>query len=73
MSWRFSQVLKQLNILEQRKFDDEDVAGDVEFLTERLQSSVQDLSSFDEYATEVGSYVIFCIHVIFFDINKISD
>ncbi|KAJ3624167.1 hypothetical protein MTP99_017812 [Tenebrio molitor] len=48
-------VLKQLNILEQRKFDDEDVAGDIEFLTDRLQSSVQDLSSFDEYATEVKS------------------
>lgn len=48
-------VLKQLAILEQRKFDDEDVAGDIEFLTEKLQSSVQDLSSFDEYATEVKS------------------
>ncbi|CAH1984276.1 unnamed protein product [Acanthoscelides obtectus] len=48
-------VLKQLQILEQRKFDDEDVSSDIEFLTERLQSSVQDLSSFDEYATEVKS------------------
>nr|XP_023026134.1 V-type proton ATPase subunit H isoform X2 [Leptinotarsa decemlineata] len=48
-------VLKQLTILEQRKFDDEDVTGDVEFLTEKLQSSVQDLSSFDEYSTEVKS------------------
>ncbi|XP_019876023.1 V-type proton ATPase subunit H isoform X3 [Aethina tumida] len=48
-------VLKQLAILEQRKFDDEDLIGDVEFLTEKLQSSVQDLSSFDEYATEVKS------------------
>ena len=48
-------VLKHLTILEQRKFDDEDVTSDVEFLTEKLQSSVQDLSSFDEYATEVKS------------------
>ncbi|KAG5888765.1 hypothetical protein JTB14_021509 [Gonioctena quinquepunctata] len=48
-------VLKQLTILEQRKFDDEDVTGDVEFLTDKLQSSVQDLSSFDEYSTEVKS------------------
>ncbi|XP_017767849.1 PREDICTED: V-type proton ATPase subunit H isoform X2 [Nicrophorus vespilloides] len=48
-------VLKQLAILEQRKFDDEDVSADVLFLTEKLQSSVQDLSSFDEYATEVKS------------------
>lgn len=48
-------VLKQLSILEQRRFDDEDITGDVEFLSDKLQSSVQDLSSFDEYATEVKS------------------
>jgi len=48
-------VLKQLSILEQRRFDDEDITGDVEYLTEKLQSSVQDLSSFDEYSTEVKS------------------
>jgi V-type H+-transporting ATPase subunit H len=36
-------VLKQLSILEQRKFDDEDIAEDVEFLNEKLQASVQDL------------------------------
>lgn len=48
-------VLKQLSILEQRKFDDEDISADVEFLTVRLQNSVQDLSSFDEYATELRS------------------
>lgn len=50
-----SKVLKQLSILEQRKFDDEDIVEDVQFLNEKLQSSVQDLSSFDEYATEVKS------------------
>lgn len=48
-------VLKQLSILEQRKFDDEDIVEDVQFLNEKLQASVQDLSSFDEYATEVKS------------------
>jgi len=36
-------VLKQLSILEQRKFDDEDIVADIEFLNERLQASVQDL------------------------------
>lgn len=50
-----SKVLKQLSIFEQRRFDDEDISADVEFLSEKLQSSVQDLSSFDEYATEVKS------------------
>ncbi|KAL5236419.1 hypothetical protein ACI65C_003829 [Semiaphis heraclei] len=50
-----SKVLKQLSIFEQRKFDDEDIVEDIQFLNERLQASVQDLSSFDEYATEVKS------------------
>ncbi|KAM3965650.1 V-type proton ATPase subunit VhaSFD isoform 1-T1 [Aphomia sociella] len=48
-------VLKQLSILEQKRSDDEDIMNDVEFLNERLQTSVQDLSSFDQYATEVKS------------------
>lgn len=48
-------VLKQLSILEQRKFDDEDIAADIVFLNEKLQASVQDLSSFDEYSTEIKS------------------
>lgn len=61
-------VLKQLSILEQKRSDDEDIMGDVEFLNERLQSSVQDLSSFDQYATEVksGRYV-FCTCFSFLD------
>lgn len=48
-------VLKQLSILEQRRFDDEDITSDIEYLTAKLQNSVQDLSSFDEYATELRS------------------
>lgn len=48
-------VLKQLSILEQRKFDDEDITADIEFLNDKLHMSVQDLSSFDEYATELKS------------------
>lgn len=53
-------VLKQLSILEQKRSDDEDIMNDVDFLNERLQTSVQDLSSFDKYATEVksGRYVL---------------
>jgi len=38
-----SKVLKQLSIFEQRKFDDEDIVEDIQFLNERLQASVQDL------------------------------
>nr|CAG4651729.1 EOG090X044C [Triops cancriformis] len=50
-----AKVLKQLSILQQHKFDDEDIIVDIDFLNEKLQSSIQDLSSFDEYATEVKS------------------
>lgn len=50
-----AKVLKQLAIMQQHKFDDEDIMADIEFLTEKLQASIQDLSSFDEYSTEVKS------------------
>ncbi|KAB7503087.1 V-type proton ATPase subunit H [Armadillidium nasatum] len=48
-------VLKQLEILAQRKFEDEDITSDIEFLNEKLQNSIQDLSSFEEYCSEVKS------------------
>ncbi|XP_052234612.1 V-type proton ATPase subunit H-like [Dreissena polymorpha] len=48
-------VLKQLELLEARKFDDPDIVEDLAYLTEKLQESVQDLSSFDEYHTEIKS------------------
>jgi len=48
-------VMKQLELLEQRKFEDEDIKEDIQFLAEKLAASVQDLSSFDEYITEVRS------------------
>jgi len=50
-----SKVLKQLDILQGRKYDDTDIVEDIEFLTDKLHSSIQDLSSFDEYSTEVKS------------------
>merc|ERR1712079_777149 len=48
-------VLKQLEFIEQRKFDDEDIQADIEFLKEKMEASLQDLSSYDEYVTEVHS------------------
>lgn len=50
-----SKVLKHLDILQQRKFEDEDIQADIVFLSEKLQESIVDLSSFDEYASEVKS------------------
>uniref|UniRef100_A0A8D3D4A6 V-type proton ATPase subunit H n=1 Tax=Scophthalmus maximus TaxID=52904 RepID=A0A8D3D4A6_SCOMX len=48
-------VLKQLENLEQQKYDDEDITEDIKFLLEKLGESVQDLSSFDEYSSELKS------------------
>ena len=35
--------MKQLELLEARKFDDPDIIDDLEFLQQKLQESVQDL------------------------------
>ncbi|KAF6033136.1 VhaSFD [Bugula neritina] len=48
-------LIKQLEILTDKKFEDEDVVDDIKFLSEFLETSVQDLSSFDEYVTEIKS------------------
>ncbi|KAI8506109.1 PREDICTED: V-type proton ATPase subunit H-like [Branchiostoma belcheri] len=48
-------VLKHLEVLEGQKFEDPDITEDIEFLEEKLQESMQDLSSFDEYSSEVRS------------------
>lgn len=48
-------VLKTLELMEGKKFDDAEFQEDIEFLLAKLEGSVQDLSSFDEYVTEVKS------------------
>ncbi|KAI1724110.1 v-ATPase subunit H domain-containing protein [Ditylenchus destructor] len=48
-------TLKTLELMDAKKFDDPDLQEDIEFLSEKLHASVQDLSSFDEYCTEVRS------------------
>jgi len=48
-------TLKTLELMDAKKFDDPDLQEDIEFLNEKLAASVQDLSSFDEYCTEVRS------------------
>lgn len=52
-------VLKQLENLEQQKYD-EDISEDIKFLLEKLGESVQDLSSFDEYSSELKSGRLEC-------------
>jgi V-type H+-transporting ATPase subunit H len=48
-------VLKTISLLQSRKFDDQDILEDMTYLDEKLQASVQDLSSFDEYVSELKS------------------
>ncbi|VDK21597.1 unnamed protein product [Anisakis simplex] len=48
-------TLKTLELADSKKFDDVDLHDDIEFLCEKLHVSVQDLSSFDEYVTELKS------------------
>ena len=40
-------VMKQLDYIEQRKFDDEDILADIEFLKEKMEASLQDLRYVD--------------------------
>jgi len=48
-------VLKHLELLEGKQFSDEDVADDVEFLDKHLSECLNDVSSFDEYSSEIQS------------------
>lgn len=48
-------TLKTLELMDSKKFDDTELQDDIEFLSDKLHSSVQDLSSFDEYVTEIKS------------------
>ncbi|VIO89963.1 Uncharacterized protein BM_BM5791 [Brugia malayi] len=48
-------TLKTLELMDSKKFDDDELNDDVEFLDQKLHSSVQDFSSFDEYVSEVKS------------------
>jgi len=48
-------VLKTLELLQEKKHEDSELTEDIEYLIEKLLNSVQDLSSFDEYTTEIRS------------------
>ncbi|MEQ2210765.1 V-type proton ATPase subunit H, partial [Xenoophorus captivus] len=47
-------VLKQLENLEQQKYDDEDITDDIKFLLERLGESVQDLRYAVDTISSIG-------------------
>jgi len=51
-------VLKQLQLLEGRKIDDQDLVDDVNFLNETLQASVQDLRSLHMDLTTATLFIL---------------
>lgn len=50
-----SKVLKQLSLLETKKYEDIDVIEDIKAVSDTLNAMVQNLSSFDEYSSELKS------------------
>lgn len=42
-------------LLQEHNYEDEELKNDIEFLTERLQQALLEMSSFMEYAVEVRS------------------
>ena len=52
-------ALKQLEFIEQKKFEDEDIQGDIEFLKEKMEISLQDLRYSDPF--EILRYSAFLI------------
>ncbi|XP_047145815.1 V-type proton ATPase subunit H isoform X1 [Hydra vulgaris] len=48
-------LLPLFDILAKKNWGDEDIREDIEFITEKLNASVQDLSTWDEYVAEVKS------------------
>ncbi|CAI2356739.1 unnamed protein product [Caenorhabditis sp. 36 PRJEB53466] len=48
-------TLKTLELMDAKKYDDPDLEDDVKFLSDELTLSVHDLSSYDEYYSEVRS------------------
>uniref|UniRef100_H2Y8C4 V-type proton ATPase subunit H n=1 Tax=Ciona savignyi TaxID=51511 RepID=H2Y8C4_CIOSA len=48
-------MMKNLEILEGKQFADDDITSDIEYLSNHLGECLLDLSSFDEYSSEVKS------------------
>jgi len=50
-----SKVKKLIELMQQSNSEDQEIADDVEFLNQKLETLVMDVSSFDEYTLEVTS------------------
>ena len=49
-------VSKTIELLGNKDFDDPELQEDLEIITKKLDESVQEISSFDEYSQEVRSH-----------------
>lgn len=48
-------VLRQMFLFEEQNFEDAELQSDIQFIVEKLEQAMQDMSSFMEYAIEVRS------------------
>ncbi|CAF1488715.1 unnamed protein product, partial [Didymodactylos carnosus] len=50
-----SRLVKPLELLSSKPYDDNDIKEDIELIKEKLEGNLSDVSSFDEYALEIRS------------------
>ncbi|CAF4445906.1 unnamed protein product, partial [Adineta steineri] len=48
-------LVKPLELLSNKKFDDDDINENIIFIKEKLEGNLEDVTSFDEYAVEIRS------------------
>lgn len=48
-------LVKPLELLHGKKFDDEDITDNIQFIKDKLEGNLEDVTSFDEYAVEIRS------------------
>lgn len=48
-------LVKPLELLSTKKFDDEDINENIQFIKEKLEGNLEDVTSFDEYEVEIRS------------------
>lgn len=50
-----SRLVKPLELLSAKKFDDEDINENIQFIKEKLDGNLEDVTSFDEFALDIRS------------------
>ena len=55
-------TIKQLELIEQKKFEDEDIQSDIEYLKEKMEASLQDLR-YLQYSRDLKIWKIWLMEV----------